>query len=110
MISVSAPKTSICRSKVNPEDMDELLKTFEKFRAERATELIRQNYLRRHLEETQSVLTSVADECLDRNKVLQFCINGEKFLCEWDVITANLQAIVLGLKYDNYVLSIKQIF
>lgn len=69
MISVSAPKATICRSKVNPEDMDELLKTFEKFRGEHATELIRQNYLRRHLEETQSILTSVDDDCWDRNKV-----------------------------------------
>ena len=42
---------------------------FETFRGEQATELTRQNCLRRHVEETQSILVNVDDECLDRNKV-----------------------------------------
>jgi hypothetical protein len=54
---------------VNPGDLNELLQMFETFRGEQATELIRQNYLRRHVEETQSMLVNVDDECLDRNKV-----------------------------------------
>ena len=54
---------------MNPGDLNELLQMFETFRGEQATELIRQNYLRRHVEETQSMLVNVDDECLDRNKV-----------------------------------------
>ncbi len=55
---------------MNPEDFNKLLKTLETFRGEQATELIRQNYLRRHVEETQRMLANVDDECFDRNKVL----------------------------------------
>lgn len=68
--AVSAPKALICRSKVKSDDLINLIKMFETFRGELATELTRQNYLRRHVEETQSILVNVDDECLDRNKVL----------------------------------------
>ena len=51
------------------DDLRNLIKMFETFRGEQATELTRQNYLRRHVEETQSILVNVDDECLDRNKV-----------------------------------------
>ena len=51
------------------DDLKNLIKMFETFRGEQATELTRQNCLRRHVEETQSILVNVDDECLDRNKV-----------------------------------------
>lgn len=67
---MSSPKAFICRCKVNPDDLSELLKMFEAFRSDQATELIRQNYLRRHAEDTQSVLVDVDCENSDRNKVV----------------------------------------
>ena len=69
LVSVASPKALICRSKVRPGDMNKLLEKFDTFRSEQAAELIRQNYLRRHVEETQSMLVNVDDESLDRNKV-----------------------------------------
>ena len=66
--AVTSPKALICRSKVKPGDLNKLLETFEIFRSEQAAELIRQNYLRRHVEETQSMLVNTSDESLDRNK------------------------------------------
>ena len=67
--AVSAPKALICRSKVRPDDLNNVIQLFETFQGELATELTRQNYLRRHVEETQSILINVDDKCLDRNKV-----------------------------------------
>ena len=79
VLNVDSAKALICRSQVKPGDMNKLLERFEIFRSEQAAELIRQNYLRRHVEETQSILVNVDDESLDRNKVLGICIEENAY-------------------------------
>ncbi|XP_028390807.1 LOW QUALITY PROTEIN: cilia- and flagella-associated protein 46-like [Dendronephthya gigantea] len=69
---VSAPKPLICRSKVDADDLKQLLNMMETFRSDQAAELIRQTYLRRHVVETQSILDNVDEGSLNKSEdVLQ---------------------------------------
>ena len=67
---VGSTKSILSRAKVDPQHLDGLLENFSKFKSDKASELIRQNYLRRQAEERRKMLSTVDDvEYFDRKNV-----------------------------------------